>query len=68
MFGMKTEQGNQKVARLAIGITGKSQAECRQKAEEALIKLSKEKGCEEANTSVVRDRLVDYVVYNTFRE
>ena len=68
MFGMKTQQGNQKVARLAIGIAGKTQAECRQKAEDALIKLSKEVGYEEANTSVVRDRLVDYVVYNTFRE
>ena len=40
MFGMKTQQGNQKVARLAIGIAGKTQAECRQKAEDALIKLS----------------------------
>ena len=66
MWGMKTQEGNQKVTAIAVELAGKpaAQAVIQSEVEKRLGELARDGRYVEAKDVVVRDRVVDYVSYS----
>lgn len=66
MWGMKTQEGNQKVTAIAVELVGQpaAQAVIQKEVEKRLSDLAKDERYVEAKDVVVRDRVVDYVSYS----
>jgi len=66
MWGMKTQEGNQKVTAIAVELAGQpaAQAVIQKEVEKRLSDLAKDERYVEAKDANVRDRVVDYVSYS----
>jgi len=66
MWGMKTQEGNQKVSSIAIELAGKpaAQSVIKKEVEKRLGELAKDGRYVEAKDIAIRDRVVDYVSYS----
>jgi hypothetical protein len=66
MWGMNTQEGNQKVTAIAVELAGKpaAQAVIQKEVEKRLGDLAKDERYVEAKNADVRDRVVDYVSYS----
>ena len=66
MWGMNTQEGNQKVTAIAVELAGQpaAQAVIQKEVEKRLSNLAKDERYVEAKDVGVRDRVVDYISYS----